>query len=112
MQESLTRSRVQPPCWRPDDFADACPIATVALEVASTDEVLRVATADVFASWHAAGVQRFVDAGASPEVAAELATLFVAALEGGFLLSRAAKDAAPMRSLGHVVTAHVRAALP
>jgi AcrR family transcriptional regulator len=93
------------------DFADACPIATVALEVASTDEVLRVATAEVFASWHDAGVRRFVDAGASPELAAELATLFVAALEGGFLLSRAAKEATAMRALGQVVTAHVRAAL-
>ena len=33
------------------DFADACPIATVAGEIASTHEVLRVATADVFESW-------------------------------------------------------------
>ncbi|MFJ7592245.1 hypothetical protein ACIQZO_33745 [Streptomyces sp. NPDC097617] len=32
------------------DFADACPIATVALEVASTHEPLRRATAEVFAS--------------------------------------------------------------
>src|SRR3954451_12384798 len=33
------------------DFQDACPIATVALEVASTDEVLRRATAEVFEAW-------------------------------------------------------------
>jgi len=39
-QEAL---RVKP------DYADACPIATVALEVASTSEPLREATADVFA---------------------------------------------------------------
>src|SRR6476661_8881836 len=32
-------------------YADACPIATVALEVASTSEPLRRATADVFDSW-------------------------------------------------------------
>ena len=30
------------------DYADACPIATVALKVASTNETLRLATADVF----------------------------------------------------------------
>lgn len=30
------------------DYADACPIGTVALEVASSNEVLRVATAEVF----------------------------------------------------------------
>lgn len=33
------------------DYADACPIATVAGEIASTHETLRVATADVFESW-------------------------------------------------------------
>ena len=36
---------------RQTDYADACPIATVALEVASTNEPLRQATADVFDSW-------------------------------------------------------------
>ena len=45
------------------DYADACPIATVALEVASTNETLRVATADVFESWIAAGTERGVEAG-------------------------------------------------
>ncbi len=33
------------------DYADACPIATVALEVASTNEPLRVALAEVFERW-------------------------------------------------------------
>ena len=37
------------------DFAVACPIATVALEVASTNERLRLATAEVFDAWIAAG---------------------------------------------------------
>ena len=32
-------------------YADACPIETVALEVASTNERLRLATAEVFDSW-------------------------------------------------------------
>ena len=32
-------------------YADACPIETVALEVASTNEPLRLATAEVFDSW-------------------------------------------------------------
>src|SRR4051812_25443812 len=38
------------------DYADACPIATVALEVASASEPLRQATADVFNSWVDAAV--------------------------------------------------------
>ena len=45
------------------DFADACPIATVAGEIASTHEVLRVATADVFESWLGALAKDAVQAG-------------------------------------------------
>src|SRR6266540_1285036 len=36
---------------RQTDYADACPIATVAREVASTNETLRAATAEVFEAW-------------------------------------------------------------
>ena len=36
---------------RETDYADACPIETLALEVASTNEPLRIATAEVFESW-------------------------------------------------------------
>ena len=48
---------------RDTDYADACPIATVALEVASTSETLRPATAEVFESWLAAIDTRLVEAG-------------------------------------------------
>jgi AcrR family transcriptional regulator len=48
---------------RDTDYADACPIATVALEVASTSETLRAATAEVFESWLAAIDTRLVQAG-------------------------------------------------
>ena len=44
-------------------YADACPIATVALEVSSSSEPMRMACADVFESWIAAGLPRFTDAG-------------------------------------------------
>ena len=37
------------------DYEDACPIATVALEVSSSSETIRQACADVFESWIAAG---------------------------------------------------------
>src|SRR6478735_6260141 len=45
------------------DYADACPIETVALEVASSNEPLRIATAEVFESWIAAATTRFRAAG-------------------------------------------------
>src|SRR5205823_14541542 len=54
------------------DYADACPIATVALEVSSKSEPMREACAAVFESWIAAGAERFVRGGASPGKAREL----------------------------------------
>jgi AcrR family transcriptional regulator len=94
------------------DYADACPIATVALEVASTNDELRAVTHEVFESWLDGAVMTFTRAGIRKKRARELAILFVAALEGGFLLSRAAKSTEPMRVLGRAVADAVRAAVP
>src|SRR5436309_11566126 len=40
------------------DYADACPIATVALEISSVSEQMRVACAEVFESWPSPGSER------------------------------------------------------
>jgi len=96
---------------RASGYADACPIATVALEVASSDESLRRVTAEIFDRWLGALAARFVAAGVAHDRAAELATVFLAALEGGFLLSRVAKDATAMNVIGHHVVELVRQAL-
>ena len=93
------------------DYADACPIATIALEVSSSSEPMRQACDDVFESWIAAGAQRYVDAGIEPLKARELTVAFVAALEGAFILSRASRSIEPMRIAGEMVAAAVRAAL-
>jgi AcrR family transcriptional regulator len=93
------------------DYADACPIAVVALEVASTNDELRVVTHEIFESWLDACASRVVDAGVDAARARELAIMFVAAIEGGFLLSRAAKNTEPMRVLGAMVADAVRAAI-
>lgn len=85
------------------DFADACPIATVALEVASSDEHLRTVTDEIFASWLTAAEARLHAAGIGRARANELATALIAALEGGFVLSRASKSAAPMHAIGKVM---------
>jgi hypothetical protein len=84
---------------RSTDYADACPIATVALEVASTNENLRRVTADIFESWIDAAAMRLEAGGVDRARARDLAIVVVAALEGGFLLSRAAKDTAPMAAI-------------
>lgn len=93
------------------DYADACPIATVALEVASTSEPLRQATADVFESWIVGLAGRFEAAGIAAEAARELAMSTIALLEGAFVLCRSLRSTAPMAAAGAAATARVREAL-
>lgn len=93
------------------DYADACPIATVALEVASTNEPLREATADVFAAWLNAGRSRLSAAGLAEPEAQKLAYTIITALEGGFVLSRAAKSTDAMLAAGEAMTTLVQTAL-
>jgi AcrR family transcriptional regulator len=93
------------------DYADACPIETVALEVASTNEPLREATADVFESWIATGTQRLAEAGIPEDKARELAINFIAALEGAFVLCRAMRTTEPLEIAGGAATAAVREAM-
>jgi AcrR family transcriptional regulator len=96
---------------RATDYADACPIATVALEVASTNETLRIATADVFESWIAAATERAAEAGITRRKARRLAISFLASLEGAFVLSRAMRSTEPLEIAGAQAAAETRAAL-
>jgi AcrR family transcriptional regulator len=96
---------------RETDYADACPIATVALEVASTSEPLRRATAEVFEGWIGGAANRFAAAGVPEEEARELAILLISALEGAFVLARAMRSTEPVEVAGARATAAVRAAL-
>jgi AcrR family transcriptional regulator len=97
---------------RETDYADACPIATVALEVASTNEQLRRATADVFESWIEAASEYFAAADIPRETARALAFSMLSLLEGGFLFSRALRSTEPLQAAGASAVAAVRAALP
>jgi len=96
---------------RVTDYADACPIETVALEVASSNEPLRQATADVFESWIATATGRLVKGGISRARARRLTITAIAALEGAFVLSRAMRSTEPLEIAGAAVAADVRAAL-
>ncbi len=92
-------------------YADACPIGTVALEVASTNARLRQTTADVFGDWCESIATRLGRAGIDPPVAQELATVIVAAIEGGFMLSRTARSPEPMQITGRFMRGLVETAL-
>jgi AcrR family transcriptional regulator len=97
---------------RRTNYADACPIATVALEVASTNELLRQATAEVFDSWIEAATERFLAAGIPAASARELAITTITSLEGAFILSRAMRNTEPLAVAGATVAGAVEAALP
>ncbi|MGI5489497.1 TetR/AcrR family transcriptional regulator [Microtetraspora malaysiensis] len=96
---------------RETDYADACPIAAVALEVASTNEPLRQATAEVFTGWIAAGTEHLVTSGLSRETGRTLMISMLAGLEGAFVLSRALRSTEPVEVAGATAVAAVREAL-
>jgi AcrR family transcriptional regulator len=77
-------------------YADACPIETVALEVASTNEPLRQATAEVFESWVDGLAAMIAAEGAAPREARALAFTIISALEGAFVLARSLRSTEPL----------------
>jgi AcrR family transcriptional regulator len=93
------------------NYADACPIATIALETSSSSEPLRQACADVFERWIAAGAARHEDGGLTDERARELTIAMLAALEGAFVLARALRSTEPLTVAGEMVASAVEQAL-
>jgi AcrR family transcriptional regulator len=97
---------------RDTDYADACPIATVALEVASISQPLRQATADVFDSWITAATEYFVLAKIPRDQARELAITMLSLLEGAFIFCRSLRSTEPLKVAGDAALAATMAALP
>jgi AcrR family transcriptional regulator len=93
------------------DYADACPIATVALEVSSSSETMREACADVFESWISAGTPRFTAEGLDDGTARELVIGMIAALEGAFVLARATRSTEALAIAGELTAAATEKAL-
>ncbi|MEM9564136.1 MAG: TetR/AcrR family transcriptional regulator [Actinomycetota bacterium] len=105
------------------DFVDICPIGTVAREVASEHERLRVAADAVFESWVDAVAGVLVgdafdgadgtDGGRGDEtnrVARSTAASVIALLEGSFLLARTRRDAEVLVDAGRHAAAIVETA--
>lgn len=93
------------------DFLDACPIATVAGEIASTHDRLRSACEQAFESWVGAFERDAIEAGVPVERARRLALATVAVLEGAFLLCRTARSIEPMDAARDAAVALSAAAL-
>jgi AcrR family transcriptional regulator len=93
------------------EYEDACPIATVALEVSSTSDTMREACAEVFESWIAAGLPRFTAEGLDEATSRELVIGMIAALEGAFVLARAAQSTEALHVAGELTAQAVQRAL-
>jgi TetR/AcrR family transcriptional repressor of lmrAB and yxaGH operons len=81
------------------DFGSGCPIATVALETATTSELLRTASETQFAAWEAAIARGLA---ADERVTARhraLAAQIMMLLEGALLMARVRRTTAPLRLL-------------
>lgn len=93
------------------DYSYACPIATIALEVANVDEPLRVAAAAAFESWLAVLEDRLTTAGLPDDTAREVAESIFCLIEGAVLLARTSRSTAPMYNAGRTAARTISAAL-
>ena len=92
------------------DFIDPCPIGTIAREVANTSEPLRRAAERAFNSWIASAKNYLINSAIDPAAAADLATMFVATVEGGFVLSRTLRSTDPLKAIALNVVAAINTA--
>ncbi|HEX3792990.1 MAG TPA: TetR/AcrR family transcriptional regulator [Acidimicrobiales bacterium] len=92
-------------------YEDACPIATIALEISSVSEPLRLACASVFERWISAGVERFSSLALGEREALSLVIGMLAALEGAFVLCRATRTTDALHIAGDLIAASVERSL-
>ncbi|MFB7617202.1 TetR/AcrR family transcriptional regulator [Kitasatospora sp. NPDC056181] len=85
------------------DYTKGCPIATVGLEVAGTNEALRSVCAEVYASWQAVLTERLTADGFEQDEAATASGQALALLEGAVLLARVRRDRHPLNDAHHAV---------
>jgi AcrR family transcriptional regulator len=89
-------------------FANMCPVASVAAEVADTVEELRDTSAAVFQSWIDGGAAYFAARGLDGRRARELTLAIVSALEGAFVLARTLRSTEPLLAAGRALAPQYR----
>lgn len=92
------------------DFIDPCPIGTIAREVANSNQPLREAAERAIDSWIAAAREHLVAAEVGEDEAQDLATIFVALVEGMFVISRTKRSTAPLTAAGPLLASLVERA--
>jgi hypothetical protein len=89
-------------------FANMCPVASVAAEVADTVEELRETSASVFQSWVDGGSGYFAARGLEASQAREVTLALIGALEGAFVLARTLRSTEPLLAAGRALAPRYR----
>jgi TetR/AcrR family transcriptional regulator, lmrAB and yxaGH operons repressor len=97
---------------RASGFRNGCPIASVALDVASTTEKIRKPCADVFASWVSAMAEGITRSGVPEDTALDLASYVLASLEGAIILSRTSRSVRPLEQTAQFVSEALKGRRP
>jgi TetR/AcrR family transcriptional repressor of lmrAB and yxaGH operons len=77
-------------------YAKGCPVATVALEVAATNDDLQLICSGIYAGWQRALAGALRAEGHDPAEADELAVTALALIEGALVLARASRSRIPI----------------
>jgi hypothetical protein len=85
-------------------FANMCPVASVAAEVADTVEELRKTSATVFKGWVDGGTAYFTARGLDESRAREVTLALIGALEGAFVLARTLRATEPLLAAGRALS--------
>jgi AcrR family transcriptional regulator len=89
-------------------FANMCPVASVAAEVADTVEELRQTSATVFQGWVDGGSAYFAARGLDASHAREVTLALIGALEGAFVLARTLRNIEPLLAAGRALAPRYR----
>jgi AcrR family transcriptional regulator len=89
-------------------FANMCPVASVAAEVADTVEELRETSAMVFGGWIHGGSAYFAARGLDSSQAREVTLALIGALEGAFVLARTLRSTEPLLAAGRALAPRYR----
>ena len=89
-------------------FANMCPVASIAAEIADTVEELRETSAGVFTDWVDGGTAYFHARGLDSPRAREVTLALIGALEGAFVLARTLRSTEPLLAAGRTLAPQYR----
>lgn len=93
------------------DYRHGCPVASTAIDVASTNDAMRQACSNAFAEWQKLIATPFARLGLSSAEASACAAFALSALEGAIILARTHRSTAALKQAGPLVEAALRASV-